>query len=136
MARYQGYGPTATGVLMKTIMVTGSRDWTDLNVICNALQEAVEDLGEPVRLIHGDCPTGADAIADKAWRINLPVNHNPIKPFPADWNKFGKFAGPKRNQEMVDTRPDIVLAFPLGISPGTRGTIKKAQEAGLEVRIY
>jgi len=39
---------------------------------------------------------------------------------------------------MANSLPRIwrVCAFPLGVSPGTRGCIRLAQAAGLDVRIY
>ena len=43
-------------------------------------------------------------------------------------------AGPKRNKQMVDSKPDIVLAFPLGESKGTRGTMKMALAAVIPVK--
>lgn len=55
--------------------------------------------------------------------------------YPAKWAKFHKAAGPIRNQEMVDTQPDLVVAFLLPGSKGTADAIKRAQKAGIEVRI-
>lgn len=53
--------------------------------------------------------------------------------FPADWNKYGKSAGPIRNQQMLDEgRPDLVIAFPGGT--GTTDMIRRAKKAGIEVR--
>lgn len=117
------------------ILITGSRDWSDEK----AIENAIIDLSnwypfqwEDVVIVHGDCPTGADAIAQRfAEEVGLITERHP-----ADWNKFGKFAGPKRNMEMVDLGADVVLAFPKGVSKGTRGCLKYAQEAGLTVKVY
>lgn len=81
----------------------------------------------PVRLIHGDCPTGADRVA-KAWAEK---NMMPQKPFPADWDRYGKAAGPRRNQEMADYHPDICIAFPGGA--GTKDAVRRCTEAGIFV---
>jgi ABC-type Fe3+-hydroxamate transport system substrate-binding protein len=52
--------------------------------------------------------------------------------FPADWIKYGKSAGPKRNMEMIlSAKPDLVVAFPG--SKGTADMISKAKAAGIEV---
>lgn len=52
---------------------------------------------------------------------------------PADWKKHGKAAGPIRNQSMLtEHKPDLVIAFPLGESKGTRDMIRKAKAAGIE----
>ena len=41
-----------------------------------------------------------------------------LKIFKADWNKYGRSAGPIRNKEMLDYA-DHVIAFYDGISKGT-----------------
>lgn len=113
------------------ILVTGSRDWHSQDTIRMALEEVRRGHHRPV-LLHGDCPTGADAMADQIWREwGLPV-----QTFPADWKKHGRAAGPIRNQEMVNTGPDVCLAFPKGASRGTRGCIRMARKAGIEVRTW
>ena len=47
-------------------------------------------------------------------------------------------AGPRRNAEMVATRPDVCLGFPApgGKSRGTRGCIALAQAAGIPVVVH
>ena len=50
---------------------------------------------------------------------------------PADWEKWDTAAGPKRNQMMLDQKPDIILAFPGG--RGTADMIARAEQAGVEV---
>jgi hypothetical protein len=129
---------------VKRILVTGSRDWENRNVILLALGEALGELSTRERdegnpdwrapenylLIHGDCPTGADAIADRIWReLGLPVLARP-----ALWKVWGKKAGPLRNKHMVDLGADLCLAF---IAPGSRGAAgcaKLAETAGIETR--
>lgn len=118
---------------MKKVMVTGSRDWSDIDLINNKLREIYIELGSPenVLLLSGGC-RGADSLAESIWELNgLPVQR-----FPADWDKYGKAAGPIRNRQMVDESPDVVIAFPLGDSVGTRGAIRMAQSAGLDVRVF
>lgn len=54
-------------------------------------------------------------------------------------NNFCPAAGPRRNKIMVDQldpETDQVLAFPYGKSAGTRGCIKLAERAGLDVIVY
>lgn len=50
----------------------------------------------------------------------------------ADWNEYGRAAGPIRNQEMVDAGADVCLAFPTG-GPGTRDCMRRARDAGIRV---
>jgi len=50
----------------------------------------------------------------------------------ADWDQFGRWAGPKRNKEMLEQYgPDLVLAFEGG--KGTADVVKQAQAAGVAV---
>lgn len=78
-------------------------------------------------IIHGGA-TGADnASGEWAKKHNIPC-----KVFKADWNRFGKAAGPIRNQEMLNKgQPDFVYAFSGRI--GTPDMIKKAKAANVPV---
>lgn len=85
------------------------------------------------KLIHGACPTGADAwAAEFADGLGFIL----IEAFPADWDKHGNAAGPKRNQQMLnyilrENIPTTVLAFPGG--RGTADMVKRAKSAGLYI---
>lgn len=132
--RHDVYTARYSGDMARRILVTGSRHWRDRETIERALLAVWLEFDRPTDMIlmHGDCPTGADQIASDCWKRNgLPED-----PHPADWDRHGRAAGPIRNQHMVDIGADVVLAFPLGKSPGTRGCIKAARAAGLPVRIY
>jgi len=90
------------------ILVTGSRDWTDEYAISTAIHEAWVGAGFPaqVTIVHGACPTGADAIATRvATRAGFAVEKHP-----ANWSA-GRAGGPARNKAMVELGADITLAF-------------------------
>lgn len=109
------------------ILVTGSRDWADVETIRDYL--LLYSGGKGTVLVHGGCPTGADKIAHdiaSGWPWTIEVHH-------ANWKKHGKAAGPLRNAEMVELGADVVLAFPMGESRGTRNCIELAREAALRV---
>lgn len=115
------------------VLVCGGRDFKDGNRIMHELLKLAEDVpGEddrPIKtIIHGCCPTGADAIASA-----LAVGHCiPEWRFPANWMGEGKAAGPKRNQRMLEIgKPDVVLAFPGG--RGTADMVRRAKAAGVRV---
>lgn len=143
----------------RRILVTGSRDWADYRVIARELVRyisenaamATDSLGFPVDwdtqgwvVVHGDCPTGADA-----WTDQFAVTHFiEVERHQADWREYGKRAGFLRNGQMVDAGADVCLAF---INPctsttctapkphGSHGTVdcmKKAHWGGIEVRIF
>lgn len=119
------------------ILITGSRDWPNDGSVEIALNMylALSPVGEELVIVHGDCPTGADAYA-KAWAIdNLDMNVTQ-EPHPADWKKFGKFAGPKRNREMVELGADECVAFIGPGSKGAAGCAALADEAGIPTYIF
>ncbi|MCX5209745.1 DUF2493 domain-containing protein [Kitasatospora sp. NBC_00240] len=118
---------------MIRIIVTGSRNWTDRQAVWDALAQAADgqDWDELV-LVHGACPTGADHYASR-WASLVGITQ---ETYPANWTAHGKAAGPIRNQAMVAAGADLVLAFPLGPSPGTRNCMAAARNAGIPVKEY
>lgn len=48
----------------------------------------------------------------------------PLKRFPADWEKFGKAAGPIRNKQMAEEGDALLLIWD-GISPGSANMKKE-----------
>ncbi|WP_417886662.1 hypothetical protein [Zunongwangia sp.] len=57
-----------------------------------------------------------------------------IKQFPANWNKYGKSAGYRRNAEMAEYA-DALIAFWDGKSISTKHLIDLAKRAQLKLRI-
>ena len=119
--------------MMRKILVCGSRNWRDVGPISLFLQEAVRTYGgDGVQVIHGGA-SGADKAADRAARkLGIQVFCEP-----AQWETYGKAAGPIRNQLMLDKyKPDEVIAFRTsGKSNGTDHMIKCARKAGIPVTV-
>jgi hypothetical protein len=115
------------------ILITGSRNWTDGDVIRGALLRAIRSTNsrdQDVTVVHGGA-RGADTIAaDIARRLGCQLERHP-----AQWQD-GPAAGPRRNRHMVALGADVCLAFPLGESPGTRGCVELAHAAGIPVTEY
>jgi hypothetical protein len=118
------------------VLVCGGRNFADKWLLWRVLNDVFpwsepDEQGNSLprgTLIHGACPTGADALADEY----AVVNWLALDEFPADWRKHGKAAGPIRNQHMIDTgRPDVVVAFRGG--RGTADLIRRAEQAGIRV---
>jgi hypothetical protein len=114
------------------LLVTGSRHWTDHAAIANALNAQHRKWNRPADavLVVGDCE-GADTIAAASWKkAGLPVDQ-----CEARWSELGLRAGPDRNRKMVESGVDECLAFPIGVSKGTRGCVKLARSAGVPVTV-
>lgn len=109
------------------VLVTGSRSWPSPQVVFDALDALAPDV-----VIHGGCPTGADAFAEQ-WCIRTGT---PQDVHMAEWDRHGRRAGYLRNAAMIREQPDLTVAFFHGESKGTRMTVKLALDAGIEVKSY
>jgi hypothetical protein len=115
------------------VLVCGSRSWEDSKYIFTKLDRLNRNLGFDA-VIEG-CARGADSIAeDWAKSRSIQLNH-----FPAQWEEFGKAAGPIRNKQMlVEGKPELVIAFHVDLekSKGTRNMVKLSRRAGIETLVY
>jgi hypothetical protein len=120
------------------ILVTGSRDWEDRAAVDSALTAIAAANAFQERatvVVHGSCPTGADAFADDWARYH--AARNPLIEFerhPANWAINGKRAGFIRNQLMVNLGADVCLAYIRNGSRGASHTARIAEQAGIPVR--
>ena len=119
------------------VLVTGSRTWTDMDTVVGALRRIRRDIeGRPIVVVHGDCPTGADAIASYLVKRAAPTFGLTEEPHPANWQLEGKRAGFIRNARMVNLGADLCLAFVKDGSRGASHTARLAEEAGIPTRRY
>ena len=107
------------------IIVCGGRDYANRAFVFKVLDHILLTRGIS-EIIQGEAP-GADRWA-REWAINRDV---PLTRCRAEWEKYGKRAGPLRNRHMLTLKPDGVVAFPGG--RGTQDMITAAQEAGVPV---
>ena len=119
------------------ILVCGGRDFDDLDLVDDVLENLCRDRGwitEPnpawspkCVIIHGGA-RGADTLGG-VWAKKHGL---PCEEFVADRQGLGRKAGPIRNQRMIDEgKPDLVVAFPGG--RGTADMVRRARAAGIEV---
>lgn len=115
------------------LLVTGSRDFNDRDLMTEALKAAWIKLGrnDSTVLVHG-AARGADTLAASVWQSK----GLPVEPHPADWNTLSRRAGHVRNAEMVAAGADLCLAFPVGESRGTRGCMGLVRAAGIELEVF
>lgn len=93
--------------------------------------EAMDKCGwEPSLVISGGA-NGVD-LAGERWAVERSI---PVQRFPAQWAKFGRQAGYKRNLEMADNA-DALVAVWTGKSPGTAHMIEIAKARRLHLYIH
>ena len=111
------------------VLICGDRNWSDFDTIFQYLSKLPKD----TVVIEGEA-RGADSMAREAARL-LGLR---VEPYPADWEKHGRAAGPIRNKEMLlKGRPDLVVAFHENIatSKGTKNMVDQALKAGIKTAV-
>lgn len=122
-AIFAALSPTPDDSPHRRVGVTGGRDFDDPEMLNSALSKWCR---EGDLLVHGNA-VGADRDAalwfnERGW---------PTEPHNADWGRHGKAAGPIRNDEMLKSGLDILIAFPGG--RGTADMVSRCQKAGVNV---
>ncbi len=105
--------------------VVGSREFSDYIFLGNILKWY-----NISRIISGGAK-GADSLA----RRYANEHGIPIDEFIPEWDTYGKSAGYKRNEKIIEAA-DEVIAFWNGSSKGTKHSINIANEAGKPVYVY
>lgn len=113
----------------KRVAVTGSRSFADAAHVTKVLDLVLREHG-PFTLVEGGA-TGADSLARQWAEYTSKITWVYIDPFPADWARHGKAAGPIRNQEMIDSGLDLLVAFPGG--RGTADMVRRAKKARVPI---
>lgn len=107
------------------IIISGDREWTGPELE-HRLRTLFSILPKDYEIIHGACK-GVDLTAEKiAQECGFKT-----KAFPADWNKYGRAAGPIRNSQMLKENPITVYLFHQHFerSKGTRSMYELAKKA-------
>ncbi len=109
---------------MKTI-IAGSREFSDYDEMCRALDVFEKQYGQVTEVVSGSA-RGTDKLGER-WAKERSI---PITRFPAKWNENGKAAGYIRNAEMA-AYADSLVAFHVDKSKGTAHMIRLAKERGI-----
>ena len=109
------------------VLICGGRDYTNEGYLRDEL-EAFDALTPITCVVHGG-QRGVDKFAN-TWALDNGIE---VREYKADWEQFGRSAGPIRNKLMLyKEEPDLVIAF-----PGNRGTahmIEISEEQGYPVK--
>lgn len=119
------------------VIVAGSRLYKNYDEVCNAIEQSGFDI---TRLVTGRA-TGVDFLGERWAR----ANKIPISPFPANWSKHGKAAGPIRNREMAEFLIEnseeyggcgLVAVWSSASHRGTDDMIKVAFDLGIPTYVH
>jgi len=106
------------------IIVCGGRTYRDSGRVYMVLEEYAQH--DPVIVTGG--ARGADRLASQA-ACELGLRH---EEHIANWERYGKAAGPRRNEEMAEEGAALCIAFAGG--NGTRDMVRRAKAHGIQIR--
>lgn len=117
---------------MYIIGFSGSRNYIDYNKVKSVIEILINKYNDII--IHvGDCKTGLDKIVK-----NICIDKNiKYKIFYANWNLYGKRAGPLRNKKVIENCIEL-HAFKCSdsLNLGTNSAIRIAESNNITTYIY
>lgn len=108
------------------VIIAGSRDFLDYDLLKKTMAEVVWSVTE---VVSGKA-RGADTLGER-WAKEMGI---PVKPFPADWVKYGDSAGSVRNEQMA-RYGEALVAFLAKTSKGTKDMIRVAKRYKLPMKV-
>ncbi len=116
---------------IKRVVIAGCRDYNNYEEAKNYIDFCLFDIRKKNHIIIvSGCASGADAIGEQYAK----ENGFKVEKYPADWEKFGRSAGPRRNKQMAEIS-DYVICFWDGKSRGTKSMIEYAQKCDKPIKI-
>ncbi|MBE6738861.1 MAG: DUF2493 domain-containing protein [Ruminococcaceae bacterium] len=117
--------------MIKRVVIAGCRDYNNYDEAKLYIDFCLSNIRrENDIVIVSGCASGADAIGERYAR----QNGFKVEKYPANWEKYGRGAGPIRNKQMAQAC-DYVICFWDGKSRGTKSMIEFARECNKPVRI-
>lgn len=115
------------------VIIAGSRQYTNYDTVLHAMTELAGNIPKNNLEIVSGHASGVDSLGEMFARRN----HIRLKLFPADWNKYGKKAGPLRNREMAEYASrckGILLLIWDGTSRGSASMKREALAKNLTIK--
>ncbi len=106
-----------------SVAIVGGRDFEDYSLVENTLSQLMVRY-DITKVVSGGA-RGADSLAER-WADAHGISK---QVFPADWDRYGRSAGFRRNKDIV-ANADMVVAFWDGQSRGTKNTLDLTRDAG------
>ena len=115
----------------KRVVIAGSRDYTDYAQAKAYIDYCIVNIRKENKIIIlSGGARGADTLGERYAQENGLA----VERYPADWDRYGKSAGPRRNRQMAEAC-DYVICFWDGQSRGTKSMIDLAKERGKPVNV-
>ena len=113
------------------VVIAGSRGFSNYKLLYEKCNEILREKRKThnIVVISGHA-RGADLSGEK-YASDMGFD---LEIFPAEWKKFGKSAGFRRNEQMAEVA-DGLIAFWDGKSSGTQHMISIAEKKGISTRI-
>lgn len=117
--------------MIKRVVIAGCRDYNNYAEAKKYLDLYFADIknNNDIVIVSG-CASGADAIGERY----AEENGFEVEKHPADWHKYGRSAGPRRNRQMAEIC-DNVICFWDEKSRGTKSMIDCAKKLNKPVKI-
>ena len=117
--------------MVKRIVVAGCRNYNNFAEAKQYIDFCISNLRKEHEIIFvsGGC-SGADMLGERYAK----ENGFKIERHPAEWEKYGKSAGPNRNKKMAEIG-DYVICFWDGKSRGTKSMINFTKQMGKPIKI-
>lgn len=114
---------------MYCVIIAGGRDFQDYDLLEKTVDQFLSDQQDEITIFCGTAQ-GADSLGERY----AESRGYAVRYFPPDWRRYGRAAGPKRNQEMAEAA-DALAAFWDGESRGTGDMIRSARRRGLRLLV-
>ena len=111
------------------VIIAGTRNFSNYEMLKHDL-DLYRSTTSVTEIVSGGC-RGADLLGEKYAK----ENNIPIKRFPANWEVYGKKAGPIRNEEMAEY-VDCLIAYWDSKSRGTKNMIETMRKKHKPYLVY
>ncbi len=125
------FGLAKNNLPIKRVVIAGCRDFNDYKTAKEYIDFCLSNIRKDnqIVIVSGGAK-GADTLGEQYAKENGFL----VEQYLADWDTFGKSAGPKRNEKMAEVS-DYIICFWDGESKGTKSMIESAKKYNKPVKI-
>ena len=117
--------------MIKRVIIAGCRDYNNYIEAKEFIDFCISELRKTneIVIVSGGA-SGADAIGERYAQ----ENGFKVEKYPADWEKYGRAAGPIRNRQMAEIT-DYVICFWDNKSRGTKSMIEYSKKQNKPIKV-